>query len=261
MTRLNCRILWPGGSNDRNIAENIAPQSGDILLEKPAASIFIGTYFEQMPQYIKIDFCINLLYKGYNYNVNIIKKILEEGLMKNKYFIFLILIIPVFVFALSGCKGGSTQPSSSASTSPAVVKAASASASSLSPGLWKMTVRSTTQMPSMAGRPAVDRTYNTIITSCVKQGSKQAKPYMPSPKNFKCSTAKEHMGADGTIHWAVQCKSSRMTFTSKGKSKITASSFTSHAITTETTGASGFSMKTIMDTNGKLISNKCPSKS
>ena len=36
------------GSNDRNILEDIAPQGGDILLEKPAASIFIGTYFEQM---------------------------------------------------------------------------------------------------------------------------------------------------------------------------------------------------------------------
>ncbi|MHB8232434.1 MAG: cysteine hydrolase family protein [bacterium] len=36
------------GSNDRNIAEDLTPQAGDILLEKPAASIFIGTYFEQM---------------------------------------------------------------------------------------------------------------------------------------------------------------------------------------------------------------------
>ncbi|MHB1702632.1 MAG: cysteine hydrolase family protein [bacterium] len=36
------------GSNDRNILEDIAPQDGDILLEKPTASIFIGTYFEQM---------------------------------------------------------------------------------------------------------------------------------------------------------------------------------------------------------------------
>lgn len=36
------------GSSDRNILEDIAPQEGDILLEKPAASIFIGTYFEQM---------------------------------------------------------------------------------------------------------------------------------------------------------------------------------------------------------------------
>ena len=36
------------GSNDRNILEGIAPQAGDILLEKPTASIFIGTYFEQM---------------------------------------------------------------------------------------------------------------------------------------------------------------------------------------------------------------------
>lgn len=36
------------GSNDRNIPEDVAPQSGDILLEKPTASIFIGTYFEQL---------------------------------------------------------------------------------------------------------------------------------------------------------------------------------------------------------------------
>ncbi len=36
------------GSNDRNIIDDITPQYGDILLEKPAASIFIGTYFEQM---------------------------------------------------------------------------------------------------------------------------------------------------------------------------------------------------------------------
>ena len=36
------------GSSDRNIFEDISPQDGDILLEKPAASIFIGTYFEQM---------------------------------------------------------------------------------------------------------------------------------------------------------------------------------------------------------------------
>ncbi|MCL4496500.1 MAG: cysteine hydrolase [Deltaproteobacteria bacterium] len=35
-------------SNDRNILEDIVPQAGDILLEKPTASIFIGTYFEQM---------------------------------------------------------------------------------------------------------------------------------------------------------------------------------------------------------------------
>lgn len=36
------------GSEDRNIAEEIAPESGDIILEKPTASIFIGTYFEQL---------------------------------------------------------------------------------------------------------------------------------------------------------------------------------------------------------------------
>ena len=36
------------GSSDRNIPEDIAPQEGDILLEKPTASIFIGTYFEQL---------------------------------------------------------------------------------------------------------------------------------------------------------------------------------------------------------------------
>ena len=36
------------GSNDRNILEDIASQAGDVLLEKPTASIFIGTYFEQM---------------------------------------------------------------------------------------------------------------------------------------------------------------------------------------------------------------------
>ncbi len=36
------------GSSDRNILEDIAPREGDILLEKPTASIFIGTYFEQM---------------------------------------------------------------------------------------------------------------------------------------------------------------------------------------------------------------------
>ncbi len=36
------------GSNERNIPKVIAPQVGDILLEKSTASIFIGTYFEQM---------------------------------------------------------------------------------------------------------------------------------------------------------------------------------------------------------------------
>ncbi|MHB1679480.1 MAG: cysteine hydrolase family protein [bacterium] len=36
------------GSNDRNIHEDIAPKTGDISLEKPTASIFTGTYFEQM---------------------------------------------------------------------------------------------------------------------------------------------------------------------------------------------------------------------
>ncbi|RZD18150.1 MAG: cysteine hydrolase [Candidatus Acididesulfobacter diazotrophicus] len=36
------------GSNDRNILQDITPQTGDILLEKPTASIFTGTYFEQM---------------------------------------------------------------------------------------------------------------------------------------------------------------------------------------------------------------------
>ena len=35
-------------SNDANILEDVAPKAGDILLEKPTASIFIGTYFEQM---------------------------------------------------------------------------------------------------------------------------------------------------------------------------------------------------------------------
>ncbi|MHB1661312.1 MAG: cysteine hydrolase family protein [bacterium] len=36
------------GSNDANIPEDVAPKAGDILLEKPSASIFIGTYFEQL---------------------------------------------------------------------------------------------------------------------------------------------------------------------------------------------------------------------
>ncbi len=36
------------GSNDRNNLQDITPQTGDILLEKPTASIFIGTYFGQM---------------------------------------------------------------------------------------------------------------------------------------------------------------------------------------------------------------------
>jgi len=36
------------GSNDANISEDVAPKAGDVLLEKPSASIFIGTYFEQM---------------------------------------------------------------------------------------------------------------------------------------------------------------------------------------------------------------------
>ncbi len=36
------------GSNDRNILQDIAPQEDDIILDKPTASIFIGTYFEQM---------------------------------------------------------------------------------------------------------------------------------------------------------------------------------------------------------------------
>ncbi len=36
------------GSNERNILQDITPQTGDILLEKPTASIFTGTYFEQM---------------------------------------------------------------------------------------------------------------------------------------------------------------------------------------------------------------------
>lgn len=36
------------GSSERNILEDISPQDEDILIEKPTASIFIGTYFEQM---------------------------------------------------------------------------------------------------------------------------------------------------------------------------------------------------------------------
>lgn len=36
------------GSMEREIPVEIAPENGDLILEKPSASIFIGTYFEQM---------------------------------------------------------------------------------------------------------------------------------------------------------------------------------------------------------------------
>ena len=80
------------------------------------------------------------------------------------------------------------------------------------------------------------------------------------PSNFNCTNIKEHIGAGGAVHWYMQCENPSMTFSAKGLTKISADSFKSHATTKETT-KSGFSIKSIIDDTGKLISDKCPSKS
>jgi len=176
---------------------------------------------------------------------------------KNIRFIFLGLFISIFIPILSGCKGGSTSPKAKPS-SPAALKPASAAL--LSPGYWKMTVRSTTMMPSVAGRPPMNRSSVNTVNECIKPDSNKTKPYITKPANFNCSNIKEHTDADGTVHWSMKCESPAMTFSSKGVTKISPDSFTSHAAITET-AKSGFSIKSKMETTGKRISDTCPSKS
>ncbi len=180
---------------------------------------------------------------------------------KNIMIIFLVLFISVFIPILSGCKGGSSSSTEvSPSSSSSAAKAPSAAANKLSPGLWKMTVKSTTQMPSIAGRPPMNRSSINTVTECIKPDSKKTKPYIMKPSNFNCTNIKEHMDADGSVHWSMQCKNPTGTFSGKGVTKISADSFTSHSTMTETT-KSGFSMKSVIDDTGKLISAKCPAKS
>ncbi len=169
---------------------------------------------------------------------------------------FLILSVSVSTSILSGCKGGS---SSSSSQPSSLNKVSTKPANKLSPGLWKMTVASTTLMPSIAGRPPVKRLSTNTVTECIKPDSK-TKPYMMKPSNFNCTNVKERIDADGAVHWHMQCKNPSMTFSAKGLTKISAASFKSHVTTKETT-KSGFSIKSVIDDTGKLISDKCPAKS
>ncbi len=179
--------------------------------------------------------------------------------------IFLILIVSIFIPALSGCKGGgapsSSKTGSAASSSSAAVNAGAANR--LSPGLWKMTLRSTILMPSVMGRPPMNHSAVTTMTECIKPGSQNAKPYAAKPTDYKCSAVKEHVDMDGTIHWAMKCNGPKGSMSSKGVSKIMADSFTSQGTTVttvKTSTAPGFSMKATVYTTGKRISAKCPSK-
>ncbi len=177
---------------------------------------------------------------------------------KNVGVISLVLFISIFISILLGYKGGNSS-SLAASLSSSVVKT-SAAANKLSPGLWKITVRSTTMMPPIAGRPPMNRSSINTVTQCIKPDSKKTKPYIMKPSNFNCTNVKEHMDADGTVHWSMLCKNPAMTLSGKGVTKISVGSFTSHATMTETT-KSGFSIKSTIDDTGKLINSKCPSKS
>ncbi len=185
--------------------------------------------------------------------------------MKKKFrVLILILLISIFIPALSGCNGGS-KPSSSkkvSATASSKSGANSAGFNKLSPGLWKMKIRTTVHMPAVMGRPAVNHSAVTTMTECIKHGSSKAKPYT-EPANFKCSEIKEHTDMDGTIHWSMKCSGPKMSMSSKGVSKITQDSFRSHAKSTTVMANPGFSMKTTatVDTSGKRISSKCPSKS
>ncbi len=185
--------------------------------------------------------------------------------MKKKFQILLLmLLISIIIPALSGCNGGS-EPSSSKKVSANTSSksgANSADFSKLSPGLWKMKIRTTVHMPPVMGRPAVNNSSKTTITECIKPGSSKARPYT-EPANFKCSEVKEHTDMDGTIHWSMKCSGPKMSMSSKGISKITQDSFKSHVKSTTVMANPGFSMKTnaTIDTSGKRISSKCPSKS
>ncbi|MDA8158176.1 MAG: DUF3617 family protein [Deltaproteobacteria bacterium] len=172
-------------------------------------------------------------------------------------FIFLVLTVIAFIPVLSGCKGGST---SSSSASSSAVKTP-ATINKLSPGLWKMKMHTDIKMPSIAGRPAIDHSAVTVMKECIKPDSKQTKSYMMKPKNFQCSHVGEHIDMDGTIHWSMQCKGPNMTLASKGRTKISSDSFTSHATATQTSLQSGFTVKSTIDTVGKRLSSKCPAKS
>ena len=185
--------------------------------------------------------------------------------MKKKFrILILILLISIFIPALSGCKGGSAPSSSKTGSAPAssVSTVNSAALNELFPGLWKMKIRTTVHMPPVMGRPAVNHSAVTTMTECIKPGSLKAKPYT-EPANFKCSEIKEHTDMDGTIHWSMKCSGHKMSMSSKGVSKITQDSFKSHAKSTTVISNPGFSMKTTatVDTSGKRISGKCPSTS
>ena len=169
-----------------------------------------------------------------------------------------VISLVLFISILLGYKGGNSS-SLAASLSSLVVKT-SAAANKLSPGLWKITVRSTTMMPPIAGRPPMNRSSINTVIQCIKPDSKKTKPYIMKPSNFNCTNVKEHMDVGGTVHWSILCKNPVMTFFGKGVTKISAGSFTSHATMTETT-KSGFSIKSTTDDTGKLISAKCPAKS
>lgn len=178
---------------------------------------------------------------------------------------FVVLAIFVLIPVLSGCKGGApSSKSRSASSSPAAASSAVSKPSSdneLAPGLWKMTIRTTVDMPSIAGRPPMNHSTVTTSTECIKPNSSNSKPYPAKPANFDCSNVKEHVDMDGTVHWAMKCKGTRAVFSMKGFSKITPDTFKSHAVGTETSSGAGMSIKSIMDTNGKRLKDKCPSKS
>ncbi|MHB8232207.1 MAG: DUF3617 domain-containing protein [bacterium] len=184
---------------------------------------------------------------------------------KNVRFVSLVLAISILIPILSGFKGGSSSSSNAAvsaasSYNPAAITKVGYRPK-MEPGLWKMTIHGTTQMPPMAGHPGMTHSMNMTKTTCLKPGSGQPKPYMPkTPPAYKCSNIKEHTGIDGSIHWAMTCKGPEgITTNGKGVTKITANHFTTHVTMIETM-PSGFSMKTIMDNHGKRISSQCSPK-
>ncbi|MDA8273302.1 MAG: DUF3617 family protein [Deltaproteobacteria bacterium] len=173
---------------------------------------------------------------------------------------FLFLAVFILIPVLSGCKGGSapsskSQPASSSVSKPSAVN-------ELAPGLWKMTVRSTINIPSVMGRPPINHSAVTTMTECIKPNAQNSKPYAAKPANFKCSNVKEHVDMEGAIHWVMKCRGPKTVMLTKGVSKITQDSFKSHGVTVETSSApGGISMKATVDTTGKRVSGKCPSKS
>ncbi len=172
---------------------------------------------------------------------------------------FLFLAVFVLIPVLSGCKGGSAPSSQSQPTSSSVSK--QPAVNELAPGLWKMTVHSTIYMPSVMGRPPMNHSAVTTVTECIKPNAQNSKPYAAKPSSFKCGNVKEHVDMDGEVHWVMNCKGPKAELLMKGVSKITPDSFKSHATTTQTSSTPGLSMKSTVDTTGKLISGKCPSKS